>query len=296
MVFPDWPLSNGSLNPDGWLENQAMMAEHSHRLLGMAIGLLTLSLAVWIWLKDDRKWMRLLAVAALVGVVLQGLLGGFRVLFNNLQFAMIHGCLAQIFLCLLVSIAAGLSSWWFSNLKLPSTTAGSGNSIKNLGLLLCGLIFVQLIIAAVMRHSGAGLAIPTFPLTPEGGVIPSVWSFPIGIHFAHRAIAVLILLVYLYWGARIITEKALDGRIKVLGGLGLLLLFTQITLGAMVIWTYRSPVPTTVHVINGAFLFALTWLITFFQFQPALQKVSPKFRETPESVDISEASTGKSHL
>jgi heme a synthase len=236
MVFPDWPLSNGSLNPDGWLENQAMMAEHSHRLLGMAIGLLTLSLAVWIWLKDDRKWMRLLAVAALVGVVLQGLLGGFRVLFNNLQFAMIHGCLAQIFLCLLVSIAAGLSSWWFSNLKLPSTTAGSGNSIKNLGLLLCGLIFVQLIIAAVMRHSGAGLAIPTFPLTPEGGVIPSVWSFPIGIHFAHRAIAVLILLVYLYWGARIITEKALDGRIKVLGGLGLLLLFTQITLGAMVIW------------------------------------------------------------
>ena len=34
MAFLDWPLSNGSINPEGWLENEDMMAEHSHRLLG----------------------------------------------------------------------------------------------------------------------------------------------------------------------------------------------------------------------------------------------------------------------
>ncbi|MCB1122825.1 MAG: COX15/CtaA family protein, partial [Verrucomicrobiae bacterium] len=158
MVFPDWPLSNGSLNPDGWLENRAMMAEHSHRLLGATIGLLTLSLAVWVWLKDDRKWMRTLAVASLIAVVLQGLLGGFRVLFNNLQFAMIHGCLAQIFLCMLVSIAAGQSGWWHRILHFPAEADGGNHAIKRTGLVLCGFIFVQLIIAAVMRHSGAGLA------------------------------------------------------------------------------------------------------------------------------------------
>ena len=62
MVLPDWPLSNGSLNPEGWLENQAMLAEHSHRLLGAIIGLLTLSLALWIWLRDNHKWMRMLAI------------------------------------------------------------------------------------------------------------------------------------------------------------------------------------------------------------------------------------------
>ena len=292
MVFPDWPLSNGSLNPDGWLENQAMLAEHSHRLLGATIGFLTLSLAIWIWIKDSRKWMRILAVASLVAVVLQGLLGGFRVLFNSLQFAMIHGCLAQIFLCMLVSIAAGQSASWFRDLKLPK----EGNKkIKTFGLVVCGLIFVQLIIAAIMRHSGAGLAIPTFPLTPEGGLIPEAWNFRISIHFAHRAMALLIFVTYIYWGVRILTTQDLDSRIKFFCFVGLVLLFTQVTLGAMVIWTYRSPVPTTVHVIVGAFLFAITWLITFYQYNPALKAARSQPLETAESVDFSKVSAGQSH-
>lgn len=295
MVFPDWPLSNGSLNPDGWLENRAMMAEHSHRLLGATIGLLTLSLAVWVWLKDDRKWMRTLAVASLIAVVLQGLLGGFRVLFNNLQFAMIHGCLAQIFLCMLVSIAAGQSGWWHRILHFPAEADGGNHAIKRTGLVLCGFIFVQLIIAAVMRHSGAGLAIPTFPFTPDGGLIPENWNFQIGIHFAHRAMALVIFFSYLYWAVRILSNKNLDVRIKALSGVGLLLLFTQVTLGAMVIWTYRSPVPTTVHVICGAFFFALTWLITFFQFQPGRTQADGIASKSPESVDFSGVTTGKSH-
>ncbi len=292
MVFPDWPLSNGSLNPEGWLENQAMLAEHSHRLLGATIGLLTLSLAIWIWIKDSRKWMRILAIASLVAVVLQGLLGGFRVLFNSLQFAMIHGCLAQVFLCMLVSIAAGQSSWWFRDLSFPPKGKAK---IRGFGLVVCVLIFVQLIIAAIMRHSGAGLAIPTFPLTPEGGLIPEAWNFRISIHFAHRAMALAIFAVYIYWASRILTTKELDGRIKLFCGIGLILLFTQVTLGAMVIWTYRSPIPTTVHVIVGAFLFATPWLITFFQYNLALKKGLPASEENLESVDFSEVSTGQSH-
>lgn len=292
MVFPDWPLSNGSLNPDGWLENQAMLAEHSHRLLGATIGFLTLSLAIWIWIKDSRKWMRMLAIASLVAVVLQGLLGGFRVLFNSLQFAMIHGCLAQVFLCMLVSIAAGQSAWWFRDLSFPK----EGNAkIKSFGLVVCGLIFVQLIIAAIMRHSGAGLAIPTFPFTPEGGLIPEVWNFRISIHFAHRAMALAIFVVYVYWASRILTTRDLDGRIKCFCGIGLLLLFAQVTLGAMVIWTYRSPIPTTVHVLVGAFLFATTWLITFFQYNPAIDTASANTLKKTESVDFAEVSTGHSH-
>lgn len=294
MVFPDWPLSNGSLNPEGWLEDQAMLAEHSHRLLGAAIGLLTFSLAVWVWFRDDRKWMRLLAVGALAAVIVQGLLGGFRVLFNNLQFAMIHGCVAQIFLCLLVSIAAGQSSWWFRDLSNSARGSGDSNSIKQLGFVVCGLIFVQLIVGAVMRHSGAGLAIPTFPLTPEGGIIPEAWNFRIIIHFAHRIIALVIFLAYLFWGSRVITSGGMDIRIKGMGWVGILLLFTQVSLGAMVIWTFRSPVPTTVHMLVGAFLFAVTWLITFFQFHPSLKQAMAEKPTIPESVDFAEATAGQS--
>jgi heme A synthase len=104
-----------------------------------------------------------------------------------------------------------------------------------------------------------------------------------------------IVAVYIYWASRILTTKQLDGRIKLFCGIGLLLLFTQVTLGAMVIWTYRSPIPTTVHVIVGAFLFATTWLITFFQYNPALKTALPTSEEKIESVDFSEVSTGQSH-
>ncbi len=294
MAFPDWPLSNGSLNPEGWLEDQAMMAEHSHRLLGAKIGLLTLSLAIWIWVRDSRRWMRYLAVGSLIAVVLQGLLGGFRVLFNSLQFAMIHGCLAQIFLCMLVSIAAGQSVWWYRNLAKKDNDLVASKQIKRLGLIVCGLIFVQLIVGAIMRHSGAGLAIPTFPLTPEGGVLPAAWNFRVSIHFAHRCMALIISVVYIYWAARIVSNKLLDGRIKGLGWIGILLLFTQVTLGAMVIWTFRSPVPTTVHVMVGAFLFATSWLITFFQFKPDLDEIVGKKDAGSESIDFPNATAGQS--
>jgi cytochrome c oxidase assembly protein subunit 15 len=294
MVFPDWPLSNGSLNPEGWLQDQAMMAEHSHRLLGATIGLLTLSLAIWVWLKDSRTWMRHLAMAALVAVIIQGLLGGFRVLFNSLQFAMIHGCVAQLFLCILVSIAAGQSPWWFRKFPESKNHRKASSKVKRLGLIVCGLIFLQLIVGAVMRHSGAGLAIPTFPLTPEGGFIPETWNFRVITHFAHRAMALVIFLTYLYWGSGIVTSHLLDKRIKGIAWTGILLLFTQVSLGAMVIWTSRSPIPTTVHMLVGAFLFAVSWLNTFFQFRPTLSQSPTNHPSVSESVDFPEVTAGQS--
>lgn len=294
MVFPDWPLSNGSLNPEGWLEDTAMLAEHSHRLLGTTIGILTISLTVWIWIRDSRKWMRFLAVASLVAVVVQGLLGGFRVLLNNIQFAMIHGCVAQLFLCMLVSITAGQSIWWFRNLSKRDAGNEVSNLVKRMGLFICGLIFIQLIVGAIMRHSGAGLAIPTFPMTPEGGLIPEVWNYRVGIHFAHRCMAVLIFLTYIFWASRIVTSKAIDVRIKSLGWIGVFLLFSQVTLGAMVIWTYRSSVPTTVHVLVGAFLFATTWVITFFQFKPNTKSSSSSKAVTSQSIDFADGTAGQS--
>ncbi len=266
MVFEDWPTSNGSFNPEGWLQDIAMLAEHSHRLLGALVGLLTITLTVWILIVDKRKWMKVLVVSALVFVILQGLLGGFRVLNNDLHFAMVHGCLAHGVFCMLISIAAGQTKMWH---RLQFSVAGmkpQAISVKRLGLFVCALIFTQLIIGAIMRHSGAGLAIPTFPLTQTGGLIPETFNFRISIHFAHRCMALIIFLVYLYWALRVVSSKTLDKTIRVLGGLGILLLFAQVSLGASVIWMSRAPVPTTFHVLVGAFLLAISWVITFLQF------------------------------
>src|ERR1041385_6862584 len=69
MIFPDWPLSNGSLNPKGWLTESAQFAEHSHRLSAGVMSTVTIVLAFWIWRRETRVWLRQLAWFA-VGLVL----------------------------------------------------------------------------------------------------------------------------------------------------------------------------------------------------------------------------------
>ncbi|MFU8847891.1 MAG: COX15/CtaA family protein [Opitutales bacterium] len=268
MVFPDWPLSNGSLNPEGWTKDPAMAAEHSHRLLGMIVGNLTLALAIWTWWVDGRRWMRRLGLAALVLVIVQGILGGIRVLENEVNYAIVHGCLGQIFFCVLTAIAIGHTRTWHKLREEPSAVKGLSQTT---GLVLIGLLFVQLIVAAVMRHKGAGLAIPTFPLTPEGSLIPSDWYFGVTIHFAHRALAAIILFTYAFWIVRLIRETK-NLHIRSLGLLSWVLVLVQIALGAAVIWTGRTPFITTLHVLNGAFLLAATWGAHFFCYHAKLEQ------------------------
>jgi cytochrome c oxidase assembly protein subunit 15 len=290
MAFLDWPLSNGSVNPDGWLTEIDKRAEHSHRLLGAILGFLTLTMGVWIFFREERKWVRTLALFAVFLVVFQGILGGMRVKFDWLNtgadhniaaqtFAVFHGCVAQIYLCVIVSLAVATSRSWLRpnpTAELPLSTRA-----RRAGLWACGAIFIQLVLGAVMRHSHAGLAIPTFPLTPEGGLFPANWSFPVGIHFAHRYWAVAVLIV-LGW---FITRLWLGRSIERLFGPGALvvalLVIAQIYLGALVIWTARNPHAATVHMLNGAFLLASCWGLTFLSFRQSIENNSASHRTTP---------------
>ena len=126
MAFLDWPLSNGSLNPENWTQQTDMLAEHSHRLLGQIIGMLSLALLYLMWLRESRTWMRTLSRILVLVVILQGLLGGSRVVFDelNLQtdhnliaqsFAVIHACGAMIVLGVLVALTLGSSKIWIEN-------------------------------------------------------------------------------------------------------------------------------------------------------------------------------------
>lgn len=268
MVFPDWPLSNGSLNPEGWTQDPHMAAEHSHRLLGMIVGNLTLALTIWIWWVDGRRWMRRLGFAAFILVIIQGILGGVRVLENEVNYAIVHGCLGQIFFCVLTAIAIGHTHAWH---KLREKSAERVELSKPMGVVLIALLFVQLIVAAIMRHKGAGLAIPTFPLTPEGTLVPTDWYFGVTIHFIHRALAVVILFAYSLWIVKLVRSTK-HGFVRGLGVLACLLVFLQIVLGAAVIWMGRAPFITTLHVLNSAFLLATTWATQFFCYHSHLER------------------------
>ena len=116
MIYPDWPLSNGSINPDGWLSNADKFSEHGHRILATLVGMATIALAVLIQRRDPRRWMRVLGWFALASVIAQGVLGGARVWEVNTFLALFHGCTGQIFFCLMVALAYftsrdGRDSW-----------------------------------------------------------------------------------------------------------------------------------------------------------------------------------------
>ena len=274
MVFPDWPLSNGSLNPPGWTTDQAMMAEHGHRLLGATVGSLCIVLCLWMWRSEPRRWLRRAALLALLLVILQGLLGGARVLFVNIDLAKVHGVMAQVFLCTLTAVAVGSSDWW-RRIPVPGEAAALAGwrQLRTMGLIICGLTMVQLVLGAVMRHRGAGLAIPYFPHSaPGGGVFPVSWNWATQLNFAHRAVALVLFVLLASWVIRLVRSTLTTTAVKKLAFAAFILVNLQIALGASIIWSARAPIQTTLHVLNGAIFLSIAWAITFSFFKPWLEK------------------------
>ena len=173
MAVPDWPTTYGYnmfLVPfDQWLGKFGVFEEHFHRLMASFVGFLTIGLAIWLWVKEARKWVRLLGIGAFVLVVMQGLLGGLRVTEINQNLGLIHGAVAQLFLILVCAIALVTSAWW--QRVNVSDRAGFAAINGTLVAVIC-LFFVQLLLGATMRHQHAGLAIWDFPLA-HGQVWPA---------------------------------------------------------------------------------------------------------------------------
>ncbi len=276
MAFRDWPLSNGSINPEGWLRDVSMFAEHSHRLSGMMMGLITIALAVWLWVREERGWLRELGLWALGIVLLQGVIGGQRVTLDALQipgFQMSlgqmlripHGILAQAYVCVLIAIATASTRGWVER-AMPLQPR-----VRRIGLVCTALIFVQLVIAVTMRHNAAGLAIPTFPYsTPGAQWLPAQWSFPVAIHFAHRAMAVVLAGALTAFAFLIRRDPAATLALRAGASALVSLVVLQILLGAQIIWTMRHPETTTSHVVVGALTLATTFWLTWVAHRDAL--------------------------
>ncbi len=159
MVVPDWPTTFGYnmfLYP--WSKMVGgIFYEHSHRLLGSVVGLLTIVLAIVLWFTEQRQWLRRLGLIALVAVTVQGVLGGLRVVLIEQKIAIIHACLAQAFFALIVSISLFTSAEWRASQS--GSPAGDTKKARQLGLLTVGLIYAQLILGALFRHTGTGLSL-----------------------------------------------------------------------------------------------------------------------------------------
>jgi heme a synthase len=159
LAVPDWPTTFGYnmfLYP--WSKMVGgIFVEHGHRLIGAGIGVLTLTLTLWLWIAGPRGWQRWLGVGALVLVIVQGVLGGLRVIWLERTLAIAHAALAQAFFALIVSVVFFASREGAeAPRKMQMADAGR---LRTLALLTTGVIYLQLIIGAVLRHTGMGVGL-----------------------------------------------------------------------------------------------------------------------------------------
>ena len=157
LAVPDWPTTFGYnmfLYPLSEMVG-GILYEHSHRLMGSLVGILTVSLFIFLLVKDSRKWLKWIGLAALIAVIVQGVLGGLRVTQINRSFAIVHACLAQAFFALLCGIAWFTSRDWWQDRR--ETLISSAQKLRRLSLITTGLIYMQLIFGAVLRHTGSRL-------------------------------------------------------------------------------------------------------------------------------------------
>jgi cytochrome c oxidase assembly protein subunit 15 len=243
LSVPTWPLAWGSVTPP---MVGGIVYEWSHRVMAASVGFLTILLAAWLWFAEKRTWMRWLGLAALGGVIAQGILGGLTVrMFQPPAVSAAHATLAQLFFSTVVAIAFLTGAWWQSN--IPEWEDSRTPRIRSLTIWTIAAVFLQLILGAAFRHKGFG-------------IIP------------HLMGAVIVtILVFMTAGAlkrRFSNAQPLRKCARLLH----ILIGVQLLLGASAWWSriYAAPFPqpvaimvtlTVVHTVTGALLLATT-LIT----------------------------------
>lgn len=331
MVFADWPLSQGSVNPDGWTKHLAKFLEHGHRLIASLVGLLTLGLFATAFVRNKKNVLELVVLVIVLGVMVelvrrggaermvaerkegfwwaasavavlvvlwlafswkcrnwsltcrlsafalllvtfQALLGGIRVTEISDSFAVVHGCLAQGFFCLLILIVLASAPKWGD---WKPVLHGQIRSVVRAGsTFLCGAVFVQLILGALMRHHHRHGLADTGILFTGGDWLPT---------FDQGNEILVIMFFHKYWGFLValmtlslaiwVSRKVDKGQyLRRLVSVMALLLGVQICLGICVIIMGKSFWITNFHVLNGLLILALSFVVAVFSWRSVALK------------------------
>jgi cytochrome c oxidase assembly protein subunit 15 len=234
---------------------------------------------------------------ALLAIIVQGVLGGLTVLFQlPTPISVAHAALAQSFFSLTVVLALVTSPGWWQTAPAKSVTI---ETTRLYALWTTGVIFLQLVLGAWMRHSNAGLAIPDFPLS-YGKLVPpfgltglaginqmrsalSLTSVHLGqvwINFAHRAGALAVLVMSIVTTIHVLRRYRSEQRLREPAIIFQLLVIFQVAFGALTVWTGKGVEVTTIHVATGALVLAASVLLSVRTFQ--IYKSSDAFIPAPD--------------
>jgi len=266
LSVTDWPKSHGTWVPALSALQGGDFFEFSHRFIAGGLGIFTLLLAVLLLVKDSRAWLRWLGVIAVLGVVVQAILGG-QVVIRLLHYwlPVIHACFAQIVFAAVLGIAVFTSKWWIS--ERPQLEDHRTPSIHFLAIFNAVVIYFQVILGAAFRHK----EIPIWP----------------------HAAGALVVLGVVTWTAVALRKRF--GASRELGKACILLhsIFgAQFLLGLLAYWsrltTADAPQPmpvmvwlTVIHTVVGAILFAFSVLVVLLCYRliPHGREVATAARE-----------------
>ena len=258
LAVPDWPLSFGKFFPK--MEG-GVLYEHGHRMVAGTVAILTLILMAWTLIRERSTSVRRIAVIAFGLVIFQAVLGGLTVLLLlPLPIAVAHAATAQAFFCLMVTLALITSPRWSGAVPLRLREQ-AWLPLPTLAAITTAVIYAQIVIGAVMRHMGAGLVIPDFPLS-FGRVVPPLDSIYVAVNFAHRCGALVVSILIVWTVVRVLRYYVDEPMLRRPAMTMLVLLVTQVSLGALTIWSGRAVLPTTAHVAVGAGVLATSLALT----------------------------------
>ena len=248
LAVPDWPTTFGYnmfTYPPSMMVG-GILYEHSHRLIGSLVGMLTVAFVVTLWRTDSRPWVRWLGVVALLAVITQGVLGGLRVVLLQHGLAIVHGCFAHAFLALIVGLCVCTSRWW--HVAADTTRVTEATRLRTVAWVTLAVVYAQIIFGALLTHTGTRLGLH---LALAGAVVLcstllTVWilsGHPERLELRRPALVLIALVVMqlsLGLGAYFYRFTSMNQTISPTVGLGFL----------------------TIHRLNGACVLAATAALT----------------------------------
>jgi len=159
MAVPDWPTTYESwfypLQKWIWKTSSDLFLEHGHRTIAQLVGLAAIFLLITVFRRDRRKSVRWLSVIILGGLLFQGILGGYRVLWDERLLARIHGCTAPIVFCLCALMVTITSKTW----QISPLSSGEGPWVRAarhrmlwLTPFLAALVYSEIVFGTLLRH------------------------------------------------------------------------------------------------------------------------------------------------
>lgn len=241
LACPDWPLCHGSIIPPLRAD---VLIEYSHRLAALAATVLIVATTVLTLRGTRAPGLRRLAWLLPALLAAQIALGGITVLLKLPHLiSTAHLVNALLILAGLIVLARGLRP------SAPAWAGGGADRLRRLARVGLIVLLVQLALGGYVRHSGAGLACPDFPLC-SGDLLPAQWLA--GVHWVHRWLGVLLLGLFIH-----VAVAGRTAATRLVAALAVL----QVALGIAAVLLQLGPVVRAAHAAVGYSLWAvLVWV------------------------------------